>query len=202
MHRRSKLLSLVLGFGLPLYLLQPAIAAERLVVSYGALQRSVPVSAVRTFIQAGEVTPEIRAYATLLNSQELTNLRSALQGGVKLGVVPVDNFLRSSLGTSLLQEVGQIIRIGPNLTGERAVSAALILSAGKDDGINLVNFLETFPNSAVFVDGLKLQDTVAKVQNLVDEARKVGLADNQQPTAPFKAPSGLADPTQKGPYSF
>jgi predicted dienelactone hydrolase len=202
MHRRSKLLSLVLGLSLPLCLLQPAIAAERLVVSYGALQRSVPVSAVRTFIQAGEVTPDIRAYATLLNSQELTNLRSALQGGVKLGVVPVDNFLRSSLGTSLLEQVGQIIRIGPNLTGERAVSAALILSASKDDGINLVNFLETFPNSAVFVDGLKLQDTVAKVQNLVDEARKVGLADNQQPTAPFKAPSGLADPTQKGPYSF
>lgn len=178
------------------------MAAERLVVSYGPLQRSVPVSAVRTFIQAGEVTPEIRAYATLLNSQELTNLRNSLQGGVKLGVVPVDNFLSSSMGTSLLQQVGQIIRIGPNLTGEKAVSAALILSAAKDDGINLVNFLETFPNSEVFVDGLRLQDTVAQVQNLVDEARKVGLADTQQPMTPSKAPLGLADPTRKGPYTF
>lgn len=204
-HQRTRLF-LLLGLSLPLYLgpnlFQPALAADRLVVSYGPLQRSVPVSAVRTFIQAGEVTPEIRAYATLLNSQELTNLRTALQGGVKLGVVPVDNFLRSSLGNSLLQEIGQIIRIGPNLTGEKAVSAALVLSAAKNDGVNLVNFLETFPNSEVFVDGLKLQGTVAKVQNLVDEARKVGLADNQTPTAPFTAPPGLVDPTQKGPYSF
>jgi predicted dienelactone hydrolase len=202
MHRRSKILFSALGFSLSLCLFKPAMAADRLVVSYGALQRSVPVSAVRTFVQAGEVTPDIRAYATLLNSQELTNLRSSLQGGVKLGVVPVDNFLNSSVGASLLQQVGQIIRIGPNLTGEKAVSAALILSAAKDDGINLVNFLETFPNSEVFVDGLRLQDTVAQVQNLVDEARKVGLADTQQPIAPFKAPSGLADPTRKGPYTF
>jgi predicted dienelactone hydrolase len=204
MHHPYTRLFLLLGLSLPLYLLplQPALAAERLVVSYGPLQRSVPVSAVRTFIQAGEVTPEIRAYATLLNSQELTDLRSSLQGGVKLGVVPVDNFLRSSLGNSLLQEIGQIIRIGPNLTGEKAVSAALVLSASKNDGVNLVNFLENFPNSEVFVDGLKLQGTVAKVQNLVDEARKVGLADNQSPAPPFTAPPGLLDPTQKGPYSF
>lgn len=206
MHHQRTRLFLLLGLSLPLlfsqYLCQPAIAAERLVVSYGPLQRSVPVSAVRTFIQAGEVTPEIRAYATLLNSQELTDLRSSLQGGVKLGVVPVDNFLRSSLGNSLLQEIGQIIRIGPNLTGEQAISAALVLSASKNDGVNLVNFLETFPNSEVFVDGLRLQGTVAKVQNLVEEARKVGLADNQPPTAPFTAPPSLVDPTEKGPYSF
>jgi predicted dienelactone hydrolase len=202
MRRKSTFLALCVGLGISLCGLQPTLAAERLVVSYGALQRSVPITAVRTFIQEGEVTPETRAYATLLNSQELANLRTALQGGVKLGVVPVDNFLNSTSGNALLQKVGEIIRIGPNLTGEKAVSAALILSAGKEDGINLVNFLENFPNSEVFVDGLKLQDTVAKLQNLVNEARKVGLADTQQGPASFTAPSGLKDPTERGPYSF
>ncbi len=202
MRRKSMFFSLLVGFSISLCASRPTLAAERLVVSYGALQRSVPITAVRTFIQQGEVTPETRAYATLLNSQELANLRTALQGGVKLGVVPVDNFLNSASGNALLQKVGEIIRIGPNLTGEKAISAALILSAGREDGINLVNFLENFPNSEVYVDGLKLQDTVAKLENLVAEARKVGLANTQQATAPFTAPSGLKDPTERGPYSF
>ncbi len=202
MRLKSTFFSLLAGLGISLCASQPILAAERLVVSYGALQRSVPITAVRTFIQEGEVTPETRAYATLLNSQELANLRTALQGGVKLGVVPVDSFLNSESGNALLQKVGEIIRIGPNLTGEKAVSAALIISAGKEDGINLVNFLENFPNSEVYVDGLKLQDTVSKLENLVTEARKVGLADTQQATVPFTAPSGLKDPTEKGPYSF
>jgi len=202
MRRKSTFLSLFVGLSISSYGLQPVQAADRLVVSYGALQRSVPISAVRTFIQQGEVTPETRAYATLLNSQQLSNLRTALQGGVKLGVVPVDNFLNSPSGNALLQKVGEIIRIGPNLTGEKAVSAALIISAGKEDGINLVNFLENFPNSQVFVDGLKLQDTVAKLQNLVAEARKVGLADPQQASVAFTALPGLKDPTAQGPYRF
>ncbi|WP_287129058.1 alpha/beta hydrolase [Candidatus Cyanaurora vandensis] len=177
----------------------PLQAAENLVISYGSLQRSVPVRAVRTYVEAGKITPELQAYANLLSSQELTDLRAALQGGVQLGTVATDSFLRTELGQALLQQVGQIIRISADLSGEQAVSAALVLAANRPDGITLLNFLETFPTTNVYVDALKLQSTTDQIQQLVNEARKVG-AEDQAKLPPFTVPKGLKDPTQPGPY--
>ncbi len=200
-YPRALVKALLLTLSLTTALFKPAFAAEQLVISYGALQRSIPVSAVRSYIEAGEITPQLQPYLNLLSSIELNELRTSLQGGVKLGVVPVDNFLHSTLGQALLLQIGEVIRVDATQTGEQATAAALVLAAGKPDGITLVNFLETFPTSTVFVDGLKLESVNNQLKDLVNQAREVGLAtDPKQPI--FRPPLGLTNPARPGKYTL
>jgi hypothetical protein len=59
---------LAAGVGTVLLAALPVTAAETIFFDYGYASRSLPVSALETFAQTGEVSPELKSYFTLLQA--------------------------------------------------------------------------------------------------------------------------------------
>lgn len=179
----------------------PARAADTLVLGYGPLSRSIPVAALDTFVRQGTVTPALAPYIQQLGPQNGEQLRRFLRLGIDPGIVPVDAFLHSSLGTTLLGQLGQIVRVDLDRDGAVAIRAALVLAAGRPGGLTPLNFLESFPTKTLYVDGALLSSRINSFEALKVRADQALKVDATAPVPP-SAPTGKLNPASQGPYRF
>ncbi|MGB5971904.1 MAG: alpha/beta hydrolase, partial [Nodosilinea sp.] len=58
----------------------PGQSAEELLITYGILERSVPIADLERFAATGELTPQLRIYSQQLqiSSEQLAQAREAL----------------------------------------------------------------------------------------------------------------------------
>lgn len=129
----------------------PARAAETIVMRYGPIQRSLPVSDLRNLADTGKTTRQLRQYLKLAK-QSPDSLRTRLTQPVNISVVALDSRLNSIAGELLLDEAGKYIHPPGEKSSPQALRSALVLSAADDNQITLIESLENYPTQAVEID--------------------------------------------------
>jgi len=129
-----------------------AMAATRVTVSYGLLERSISVDSLAVYAQEGRITEDLSLYTRYLDEAQLLQLRQLLRAKSDISLVAVSQFLYTDQGEVLLNRLGEVIRTESNLPGFYALRSAMILAAGKPDGLTVLNMLEQFPIDGIRID--------------------------------------------------
>lgn len=133
----------------------PGQAAEALLVSYGILERSIPIADLERFAATGEMTPQLQIYSRQLqiSDDQLTQVREVLTTPASLGPVAVAQFLYTEQGILLLEQISRVVQTPVRQANVQALRGALILAAADPEtGFTLLNVLKTYPTVAIRID--------------------------------------------------
>ena len=150
----------------------PAMAADRLVVTFGPLGRSIPVEDLRALADTGETTRQIRWYLNVADLDAET-FRQILTREVNIDQQLIDRVTYSLPGEFLLHEIGNTIHTKSRRANIQALRAAFLLSTSGDDKISLIEFLEQYPTQELYVDGVSLLNFVQDVDRIRDRLEPV-----------------------------
>lgn len=195
--------SLCLGAWLPIGLVRPVSAAERVTLTFGFVEVSTSVAALRAYGERGEVNDELRFYLSLLNEEQRLQFRQALQARYDVGPAQLSKFLRSSIGDNILRYLGNVVQTAGRRDGKIGLRGALVLSAAEPEGLSLLGVLENFPTGTVRIDSRRGFQIVGGITAQIEqtanaiaaiESRSELTFQNNPPTA------DLPDLSQPGPY--
>ena len=161
----APLLALTLGCCAALGIAQSASAAERVVLKYGWFQRSVAVSDLSTLAETGEASSELRSYLRLAG-QSPARLRRDLNRDVDVNPVTLDRLLNTPLGDAALDQITPAIHTESGTADRQALRAALVLAASEDENISIIEVLEEYPTSEVYLDGDRIVDAYRQIANI------------------------------------
>ncbi|MFQ4135623.1 alpha/beta hydrolase [Nodosilinea sp. PGN35] len=133
----------------------PGHTAENLIVTFGILQRSIPIADLEQFATTGELTPQLQIYRRQLqiSDEQLAQIQEVLSTPVSLSPVAVAQFLYTEQGILLLEQIGRVVQTPVRQANVQALRGALILAAADPDrGFTLVNVLRTYPTEAMRID--------------------------------------------------
>ncbi|UBF28504.1 alpha/beta hydrolase [Kovacikia minuta CCNUW1] len=147
------------------------VAAERVVLKYGILQQSVPVAALTTFAETGELTPALDGYG--LSGNDSQKVREALTKKVKIDARTLDRGLNNPLGEALLDNLGEAIHTPTGEANRQALRAALVLSASDDGQVSLLEVVQKYPTQDVHVEGDRVISAYNNLSRFERQIRKV-----------------------------
>ncbi len=144
--RQSALCTLLvaLSWGIAL----PARAAERLTLRLGPFEQSVALKDLENFATTGELSPALKPFGVVLTPQVRQLLTKHLQIDPNMTEKFVNDLLRSSDGSRLLDTITSAL---PNSTIEE-LQGALFLAARQANGLSVLSFLRAYPEDNVTVD--------------------------------------------------
>lgn len=160
---------------------ESAIAAERIVFTYGAANRDIQLSELEELVETGEIP---RGASTLRFISDTANLSAAdmqavLMQDVSVSLRFIDDVTYELPGEYVLFQLGQVFHNRSRVAEIQSLRAALINSVSEDGRISLLEFLQNYPNRALYVDGVRLLNnaqTVVGVINDVGDRLEVPLA--------------------------
>lgn len=160
-----------------------AVAAERIYISYGALERSISVAALEAYAKEGKLDDDLAAYVDYISPQQLVQLQSVLLARIELSPVAVSQFLYTPQGEILLDRLGQVIQTEARQPGFYALRAALILAAADPEGLTLLNVLDKFPTRSIRINLRRSLQIAEELQRLINQTRQELALVEQQSTA-------------------
>jgi predicted dienelactone hydrolase len=161
----------------------PGLAAERLTLSYGLLERSITLQTLEKYADTGEPDNDLYVYTSYFKPEQRTQLRKALRLKSDLSPVAVAQFLYSPQGDILLKRLGQLIQPESRDNGSLAIRAALILAADDPEGLTPLNVLRRFPTRGIRVDLQKTLALVNELDTIVGRTNRVSKAIAKQADA-------------------
>lgn len=164
----------------PVVMPQAAQGAERIYLSYGLLELSLPVQSLATYAKEGIIDRELAVYTNRLDSQQLEQLRTILLARVDVQPLAISQFLYSSQGEIILQRVSQIIETRAGQPGFYAIRAALIKAAVSPEGLTLLNVLEKFPTYGIRINSARGFQIFQELSNLIQRTSIASAAIEQQ----------------------
>jgi predicted dienelactone hydrolase len=195
-------LGLVLGGALP----RVAIAAERLTISYGLLERSISLEGLVNYADRGQLDDELYVYTRYVKPEQRDLLRRSLRLKADLDEVAVSQFLYSPQGQILLQRLGEVIQPESRDNGLYAIRAALILAAAdRQEGLTPINVLRRFPTPGIRIDLQKTLQITEALDDLITQTNRVSTQIRQQTdreVATQTLPANPANLTFPGPVSW
>lgn len=154
---------------------QPTHAAERLYFTYGPLGRSFSIEDLRTFAETGEPTRQLQWYLNLA-STEPEDFRKVLTKRIPVSRRLINRVTYSLPGEFALSQLGEVIHTKSHRANIQALRAALVLSIIDDSQISILEFLENYPTSGVYVDGVILARVVRNVKDVVEDIEPIVVA--------------------------
>jgi hypothetical protein len=145
-----------------------AMAAERVMLTYGPFRRSVSVEELTTLAETGEASRAIQFYLRAANKSP-QDLQELLNREVDMDVVLVDRVLNSFVGRLALDQISTVIYTPSRQTDRQALRSALVLSAADDDAVTLLEIMQNYPTSEVYVDGERLVDAYRQLAALREQ---------------------------------
>ncbi|MEL6578799.1 MAG: alpha/beta hydrolase [Cyanobacteria bacterium J06621_12] len=146
---------------------QRAIAAEKIILNYGALEFSVAVDSLETYANTGQIEGELKSYADFLTPEQLEQFKVGLTTSADFSHLAIAQFLYSFQGEKILERVSKVVKTKARQPGFYALRSALILAAAdSDSGLTPLNVLKQFPTDALRVDsrqGLEIFKNLSKV---------------------------------------
>ena len=174
---------------------RPSQAAERIIVSLGAFERSISVASIEAFVKDGRITEELAPFVAQVDPAMLAQARELLSQRLDVDVTTVAQVLYSPQGEFLLGRAGEVFRTGARLSGKQGLSGAAILSAADpEEGLTVLNVIRRFPTPVLRVD-LKKGGAIASQASsaFAQSALAVDLIDElafQNASSPF--PEGVS----------
>ncbi len=141
---------------------RPSYAAERVILSLGAFERSVSLASIEAYVTEGRVTDELAPLLAQVDAATLAQAQALLSQRLDVNVTTVAQVVYSPQGEFLLDRAGKVFRTGARQPGDRALSAAAILSAADpEEGLSVLNMIRNFPTPVLRVD-LKEGESIAR----------------------------------------
>jgi len=144
-----------------------AIAAEKVVLTYGFLSMAIPIEDLETFSAGGETSGELDELLRLAN-QDPTNVRTALTEPVELNPVVLDLALNTPAGDWMLDRVSETIQPATGQAGRQALRAALIGAASDDNQVTLLELMQVYPSEEIVVQGDRLMETYNRLYEVLE----------------------------------
>ena len=153
--------------GIEISLSKKAIAAEKIILNYGALEFDVSVDSLETYANTGKIEGELKSYADFLSPEQLEQFKVGLTTSADFSHLAIAQFLYSFQGETILRRVSQVVKTDARQPGFYALRSALILAAADGDlGLTPLNVLKKFPTDALRVDsrqGFEIFKNLSKV---------------------------------------
>lgn len=185
----------------------PALGAERIYVTYGPVEVSVPIESLALFAKEGQIDSNLDGFAQYANESQLAEIRSALQAKAEISQVTIAQFLYTPQGEVLLKRLGRLIQTQARQPGFYAIRAALILAASDPEGLTIVNVLRKFPTYGIRIDlarGLGIANELTSLINRSNQtiAGVAQLSEAQAALEPTIPPAVRLQPQLPGPYTW
>ena len=149
---KSKLVSLVLGASAVLFPVA-ATAAERITFNFPPFgQFDIEVEDLQNFVDTGEVSTELAYYLNRLPPGQIAKLPELLSTPLELNPTSIAKFSNSTIGEAVIKNFGKGIRADVNRNGFYALRGAIIAAAFAPEGLTVMNLLQEFPLSTVYID--------------------------------------------------
>ncbi len=185
----------------------PAIAAERIYITYGPLEVSVPIESLALFAKEGKIDSTWDGFAQYAKKEQLDQIQLALQARAEIRAVTIAQFLYTAQGELLLERLGRVIQTKARQPGFYAIRAALILAASDPEGLTIVNVLRKFPTYGIRIDigrGLGIASELTTLINRSNRAIEgvTKLSEAQAASEPEIPAAERLQPQLPGPYTW
>jgi len=185
---------------------KPSEAAETVNFRFNIFEVSVSVDDLEEFSKTGELRGALDMASRYISATDMATFRRILTERADVPISLLSRFLYTSQGERALDILGEFIKTGPNLSGNRAIRAAAVLAtADKQTGLSLLSFLRKFPTSDIYFDIQEGLQTVGELSDLLQNTQKVVQMVNDeaskqagQGATPTPSPIQLADLRNKG----
>lgn len=166
------LLNLGLCFGCNGLLASKVVSAEQILLDYGPLEFSLSVESLEIYAREGRITGKLRDYARFLTPEQLDKLQKALVTSAEITPLAVAQFLYSTQGEKILEQVGQIVQTKARQPGFYAIRSALILSAAEEEGLTPLNILKQFPTYGIRLNSARGFEIIENLSNTIQKTAK------------------------------
>jgi predicted dienelactone hydrolase len=185
----------------------PALGAERIYVTYGPVEVSVPIESLALFAKEGQIDSNLDGFTQYANESQLAEIRRALQAKAEISQVTIAQFLYTPQGEVLLKRLGRLIQTKARQPGFYAIRAALILAASDPEGLTIVNVLRKFPTYGIRIDiarGLGIANELTSLINRSNQtiAGIAELSEAQAALEPTIPPAVMQQPQLPGRYTW
>ncbi len=194
-----------LGLLLPLAQVSPVAAAERVTLTYGFIEISTTVDALRQYADTGIATRELAAYLRYLNEDRRSQFRQTLQVRQDVDHVQISQFLNSAIGENILRSLGSVIQTAGRQDGAKGIRGALVLAAAEPEGLSLLGVLEKFPTGTVRIDSQRAFRLLNASTELIQDTEQAISAIQAQSQPPSLVSGGIPPLevlSAPGPYDF
>jgi hypothetical protein len=144
-----------------------AIAADRVVLTYGFLSMDIPMEDLATFAESGETSQDLEQLLGLAG-QEPEVLRSALNSPINLSPTVLDLTLNSPPGEWMLDRISETIQPASGEAGRLALRSAMIGAAADDNEITLLEIMQVYPSPDIVVQGDRLLETYNRLYEVLE----------------------------------
>ncbi len=157
-----------------------AFGAEKIVLTFGPIRQAINISDLEDFAKDGTTTPTLQQIIQF-SKMDAQILRGLM--GLEIGLKPANlaRVVYSTPGEKITDEIGQVIRTQRRTENGKALRAAVILAAGDDGKVSLLEVLKKYPLAEVYVDVASLRAAVGKVQSLAGNLQTL-LQDSMRST--------------------
>jgi predicted dienelactone hydrolase len=183
----------------------PLRAAEEVVLDFGPLSRSIPVSSLVTFAETGQADAQLAPFLMRFNPDQQAQLRTALTAERETNLTRISQWFYDPMGEHTLLFLGQVAQTAARLNGQQALRSAIIAATAEDGQLSLLDVIRHFPTSSLRFDVAQIlnrrEQIVAEgrtTRALVEIVRQASAAQAAQ--APVLDLATLPDLTQPGPY--
>lgn len=184
----------------------PAFGAERIYVTYGPLEVSVPIESLALFAEKGKIDSNLDGFAQYAKKEQLAQIQLALQARAEINAVTIAQFLYTPQGEVLLERLGRVIQTKARQPGFYAIRAALILAAADPEGLSVLNVLRKFPTYGIRIDiarGLGIANELTTLINRSNRAIAGVVKLSEAEAESESIPSGeMLQPQLPGPYTW
>jgi predicted dienelactone hydrolase len=185
----------------------PALGAQKIYVTYGPLEVSVPIESLELFAKQGKVDSNLDGFAQYAKPAQLAEIRSALQARAEISPVTIAQFLYTPQGEVLLERLGRVIQTKARQPGFYAIRASLILAASDPEGLTILNVLQKFPTYGIRIDISRGLGIASELTSLINRSNRAiaavaQLSETEAAQTPIVQPAEMLQIQLPGPYSW
>lgn len=131
------------------------VASERLVITYGIINRSIQTSEIATLVETGEASTGLKDIIRVADIDKET-MREVFGKEIDADLQFLDKSLNHPLGEFILFNIGNVVHPKSREAEIQALRAAVVLSASDDGKISLLEFLQKYPTPDMYLDAKRL----------------------------------------------
>jgi predicted dienelactone hydrolase len=188
------LLSTGIGIVSTLITTTPVRAAEQVELTVPPLAKIVvPVNDLESFAKTGKVSDKFSFYTKFAPKQQLDALQEVLQRRYTVSPTTVSQFTSTRIGTSILEQLSQMLKAKSKSDHVGAIRSALLKAAADPEGLSIITILRNYPDQSVQVDVKQSFNVVRELTQLFEQQDQV-IATIQNQAAQQGSPSGNSMP--------
>lgn len=140
----------------------PSQAAEEVVLTYGPLQAALSLQDLTALSRTGQASQSLGFYLGLAGVDPAT-ARRTLNAPLPLSQAFLDDLMHSSTGDRLLTRLVDVVHTSSREGSIPALRSAIVLSAGGDQQITLLELIQNYPTPQMYIDAANLMTLMQEI---------------------------------------